>query len=398
MPDPDLRTWDAWRTIHQPFELDWWTEQLANGHNADHGDEVRAFIEPQGVVIDIGSGPRPTFAPCVVIDPLAESYRKLRPEWWNNVTVYAQPAEQRIDGLKGDTIVCWNALDHLIGWRDVLDNMMAYGREGARFAVATDFFDPFLGHPGFDRQEFDREIDRRFVVLKRREPFDRQLALLMTAKPFVMPLPITGATTHADHGEDVIIKVMFDVLGMERPSWIDIGAHYPFHINNTAALYAGGGRGINVEANPALIKAFHTDRKHDVNLCCAIGPERQASRPFYLSENDGLSSLRAELVDDLDKVIDVETWTVPDILSAHHNGAWPDLLTIDIEGEDLAVIESCLPSEGDRPTLVCVEYMRGADNTSSAWRMLMPTRNYSLAFRTRSNMIWVKNEVREALL
>ncbi len=60
--------------------------------------------------------------------------------------------------------------------------MLAYGAPGARFAIATDFFPPFDGHPGFPRGAFMNEIDKRFRIIDRREPFGRQLALLMVAK------------------------------------------------------------------------------------------------------------------------------------------------------------------------------------------------------------------------
>jgi hypothetical protein len=185
----DPRTWRAWREVHQKFELDWWKGALADGHSDDPGHEaqwaeVRTWIEPHGDIIDIGCGPRPPFAPCTVIDPLANDYRKIVPaEWWVGVTVYARPAEKRIDGLQADTIICWNALDHLIGWKDVLDNMLAYGRPDATFAVATDFWpEPFDGHPGFPRKDFERAIAKRFRVIKSREPFGRHLALLMQAQ------------------------------------------------------------------------------------------------------------------------------------------------------------------------------------------------------------------------
>jgi hypothetical protein len=185
----DLRTVEAWRQVHQPFELGWWKEHLPAGHCDDPGftrqwDEIKAFIQPHGSVIDIGCGPRPPFAPCcTVIEPLALEYQKITPdEWWKGVTVYDQPAEQLVADLQGDTIVCWNALDHTIGWRTILDNMVSYGSATARFAIATDFWEPFEGHPGYPRGEFMAEIDKRFVIRQRREPFGRQLALLMTTK------------------------------------------------------------------------------------------------------------------------------------------------------------------------------------------------------------------------
>jgi hypothetical protein len=103
----------------------------------------------------------------------AVKYQEFVPaEWWNGVAVYARPAEETIPNLRADTVVCWNCIDHTIGWRAILDNMLTYGNPGARFAIATDFFDPFLGHPGFERNDFMREIEARFTVIEAREPFE----------------------------------------------------------------------------------------------------------------------------------------------------------------------------------------------------------------------------------
>lgn len=187
----DLRTWEAWQNVHQVFELGWWKEALEGGkHYADdalfrdHYAAIKAFIEPFGEIIDIGCGPRPAFVPSTVIDPLAAAYQQFTPPaWWDGVTIHSRPAEERIEGLKGDTIVCWNCLNHLIGWRDVLDNMLAYGLPGARFAISTDFYEPFIGHPGFSRADFMAEIDKRFVINKRRYKISGiDLALMMSAK------------------------------------------------------------------------------------------------------------------------------------------------------------------------------------------------------------------------
>jgi FkbM family methyltransferase len=213
-----------------------------------------------------------------------------------------------------------------------------------------------------------------------------------------LPPPLTGAVTHADHGEDVILKVMFDVMRIQ-PSYLDVGAFDPFHINNTALLYASGARGINVEPNPKLIGAFHKHRPHDLNLCCAVGVQRLDARPLYIADNPGLSSFSKELsgVDYVGE-IPVPVWTIPDILIGHREGLWPDLLTIDIEGEDVSVLSHCLPGSGDRPKVVVVEFLRLTDDYSADWLKLMAQRNYSLFFRTRSNMIWVTAEVAAQLI
>jgi hypothetical protein len=189
----DLRTWDAWRENHQPFELGWWREHAQNYQDPTFTQMWQVFsdfIEPRGRIIDIGCGPRPPFAPCVVIEPLADAYLDLPGvdhTWWWGVEVHAQPAEQRVPGLLGDTIVCWNAIDHAIGWRDILDNMVAYAAPHAHLALSTDFWPPFDGHPGFDRDEFLAEVDKRFITIRRRDKREddliwREVALILHVK------------------------------------------------------------------------------------------------------------------------------------------------------------------------------------------------------------------------
>lgn len=181
----DLRTWDAWRRVHQVFELKWWQDALANGHEglSAQYEETLKFINPTGLVLDIGCGPRPAFPPCTVIEPLADEYRKFTPpEWWEHVTAYACPAETIVPGVKADTIICWNCLNHSIGWRIILDNMLAYANPGAHFAVSTDFDPPFTGHPGYEEDLFRAELDKRFTVTDQRTDLGFALAVTMTAK------------------------------------------------------------------------------------------------------------------------------------------------------------------------------------------------------------------------
>jgi hypothetical protein len=190
-----LHTWGAWREVHQPFELEWWREhldQLTDPGFTDKWKEIKQFIKPRGRILDIGCGPRPPFAPsCTVIEPLAHEYRHLLPHaYWNGVSIYNKPAEHHLPDLNGkfDTIVCWNALDHAVGWRAILLNIRCYAAPAARIAIATDFFPPFMGHPGYEsteadaRREFLEEIDKHFIITEKREPLDRAMAVVLLMK------------------------------------------------------------------------------------------------------------------------------------------------------------------------------------------------------------------------
>jgi SAM-dependent methyltransferase len=182
---PDFRTWKAWHLLHQPFELAWQADNLAE-QTADPGftekwDAVKAWIEPRGRILDVGCGPRPPFRPCTVIDPLAQAYSEITPaEWWEGVAIHAHAAEHPFIGGEYDTVVCWNCIDHVIGWRKILTNLANYCAPGGRVALATDLWEPFLGHPGFGETEGEDvvargnrligEVERRFRIEKMATP------------------------------------------------------------------------------------------------------------------------------------------------------------------------------------------------------------------------------------
>ena len=72
--------------------------------------------------------------------------------------------------------------------------------------------------------------------------------------------------SYSQKGEDLIIKHIFDGLGIVEPSYLDIGAHHPYHISNTALFYKNGSRGINIEPDPDLFVEINRVRKEDINL------------------------------------------------------------------------------------------------------------------------------------
>jgi hypothetical protein len=56
-------------------------------------------------------------------------------------------------------------------------------------------------------------------------------------------------------GEDLIVEFIFNDIGVDYPSYIDIGAHHPYYLNNTQIFYLKGCRGINIEPDPSLFNS-----------------------------------------------------------------------------------------------------------------------------------------------
>jgi hypothetical protein len=95
--------------------------------------------------------------------------------------------------------------------------------------------------------------------------------------------------SYAQCGEDLIIQCIFNLRGIDKPSYIDIGANHPFFISNTRLFYEKGCRGINIEANPDLLGDFMKYRPRDINLNVGIY-ENEAELDFYIMKDNTLST------------------------------------------------------------------------------------------------------------
>lgn len=207
-----------------------------------------------------------------------------------------------------------------------------------------------------------------------------------------------GCTTYAQFGEDLIILNLFHMLGVADPSYLDVGAHHPFHISNTALLHIRGSRGINVEANPTLIEAFRQHRSEDINLNVGVGPERGAFDFYFIDEWSGRNTFSRQEAEDfvrqhprhrIRRVQPIAVVTLDDIVAEHAAGQFPDLLSVDVEGMDFDVLRSASLSE-DRPTVICVEAEWDASDRAARLGGLLRDRGYALCARTVANMIFMR--------
>jgi len=213
-------------------------------------------------------------------------------------------------------------------------------------------------------------------------------------------VPQLERTMYSISGEDHMILWFFKYLGINSPSYIDIGAHSPFRISNTALLYKSGGRGINIEANPNLIEAFQVHRPHDINLNVGIGIE-EGALPFYVFNNKaGLSTFLPEQAERVLKrfpeaaqtVFNVSVTTVKNIIDKYCGGKWPDYMNIDIEGLELKILSSLDFTNG--PLAITVE----VDKTDiMQMNEIMLAKGYIPYCRTRGNITYSREDTLSSL-
>lgn len=209
-----------------------------------------------------------------------------------------------------------------------------------------------------------------------------------------------GPSTYSQCGEDLIFVSTFNRLGLHKPSYLDIGANHPTIISNTALLYSRGSRGINVDANPEHMDELRRERPHDINLNVAIAPSRGILTFYrFTGEASGQSSFSKRHIDDLvakyptlqPEPVEIETVTINDIVDHHANGTFPDILSIDVESLDTAILNSADFSRS-RPKLICTEALNSQGEEPEIYSV-MRRQGFERYVRCGGNMIFLDKEI-----
>lgn len=174
------------------------------------------------------------------------------------------------------------------------------------------------------------------------------------------PVNHGGKISYSQCGEDLLIDYILRLRNVHQPTYIDIGAHDPYTLSNTAIFYMRGCRGINIEANPQLIERFRIERSEDINLNIGVG-ECNGELDFYVMSDNTLSTFSEQEMralqgygHKLERVERIRVQTLTEILKQYNGGAFPDVMSLDVEGKDLEILQS-INFGGSIPKLICVE-------------------------------------------
>lgn len=148
-------------------------------------------------------------------------------------------------------------------------------------------------------------------------------------------------------GEDLIVKHIFDALGIISPTYIDIGAHHPYKHSNTALFYVSGSRGLNVEPDPDLFERFPDERPGDININAGIAAEA-GELDFFVMKNRTLNTFSRnkalEYQNEQGQPIVAEkkipVVTLASLCEKHCPGQFWDLMSIDVEGFEMDILQS----------------------------------------------------------
>jgi FkbM family methyltransferase len=202
-------------------------------------------------------------------------------------------------------------------------------------------------------------------------------------------------------GEDVILRYLFDSVGIAHPDYLDIGTGDPVNGNNTYVFYRDGSRGVCVEAHPDLAREIATIRRRDVCLNVAVGVGEGGSVEVYIFDVAGLSTIDAEEAVQREalgtyrviRTVSVPLQTINQVIATHFT-RYPALVSLDIEGMDHAVLRS-LDDERFPIPVICVETVAFGEShirkKEHAIAELLESRGYFLYADTFINSIFVRD-------
>jgi FkbM family methyltransferase len=170
--------------------------------------------------------------------------------------------------------------------------------------------------------------------------------------------------SYAQSGEDLIIDFIFKYV-LEKPNftYMDIGAHHPTYLSNTALFYMNGMKGISIEPDPILFNEIKKVRTNEICLNVGIGYDleegKTASLEFFIMSSRTLNTFSKEEAERLDKTSDYKIVDRINVPVVHIHKLFkehfvPDFISIDVEGIDFEILQS-IDIVKYRPIVFCIE-------------------------------------------
>ena len=171
--------------------------------------------------------------------------------------------------------------------------------------------------------------------------------LIRSSIPTVFPSNDTWTQrSFSQCGEDLIVAHVFSSINCSLPSYLDIGAHHPYKLNNTAYFYNKGCRGINIEPDSALFNEIQNARPKDINLNIGVRKFSGVANFYMLSAStmntfckDAAEQLAKEYGFQIKEVKPMRVDTLSNIVNCYSGGIFPDFLSLDVEGLDTEILE-----------------------------------------------------------
>ena len=193
--------------------------------------------------------------------------------------------------------------------------------------------------------------------------FNNIMSFLKNIKEHLLDLflPDDGKLSFSQCGEDLIIDFVFTQFHLDKIKYLDIGAHHPTYINNTALFYKKGSTGVCIEPDPFLFESIKKARPKDVCLNVGVGIGGETLAEFYIMSTRTLNTFSKEEAEKyvsygkmtIKEVVKLPLVSVNEVIANHFTEA-PDFISLDVEGYDIMILKS-FDFNRYRPKVWCIE-------------------------------------------
>jgi FkbM family methyltransferase len=217
-----------------------------------------------------------------------------------------------------------------------------------------------------------------------------------------LPRPRESQETYAQCGEDRIVSSIFELLGIQKRDYLDVGAWEPIQNNNTYLLYRLGYRGLLVEPNPALGQKLRAVRPGDTVLEAGIGVTAAREADYYIMTEPSWNTFskveaerQAKVTNgriSIKEVIKMPLLDINQVMAEHFPRA-PAFLSLDTQGLELAILKS-IDYARFRPVVICAETLiTGTHKMNPETAAFMETQGYVVRGMSFVNTIFVDSKI-----
>ncbi|MBW7875160.1 MAG: FkbM family methyltransferase [Candidatus Cloacimonetes bacterium] len=226
--------------------------------------------------------------------------------------------------------------------------------------------------------------------------------LRQMAKSMYYRIYNVGQSSWSQCGEDRILDYLACViLKMSNPTYLDIGAHQPWYLSNTALFYSKGSRGFLVEPDANLAHKLRTERPGDSVFEFGVGPQSGQFEFFVMSEPtlNTMDKNEAQRIESMGVSIisntQIRVVGINELLGELKLQDWPDILSLDVEGLDEQIVTAADFVQSG-PKLICLEtvsYDPISGKKDLKLSEIMNAKGYLQVADTWINSIFVRKEL-----
>ena len=224
------------------------------------------------------------------------------------------------------------------------------------------------------------------------------------------PSKFEGGSFHGEYYEDYVLSSVLD--GVDKGTYIDVGANHPIENNVTDLFYERGWHGITIEPNPMFVPLYAKLRPRDVHLNLGIA-SAGGTLTFYTVKDppggDGtyeqaeLSSFDPAVAERWRKAgLGVSESRVPvtTLNQVLQQRPLPEItiMSVDVEGFEKQVLES-IDLRRHRPLVLIIEACLPGTETPSyaAWEDILLQAEYAPAMSDGLNRYYVPRDRKDLL-